>query len=56
MQQEQINIRVPKELLDRIEEHRLALEKATGLTINRSDTIRALLSAGLEAKRKELGI
>lgn len=48
-----ITIRLPSELLDKVESYRQDLEKTTGLTINRADAIRALVAAGLEVKTKE---
>lgn len=51
--QKQINIRLPEDLLNQVEAYRDRVEKATGLTVNRSDAIRVLLAAGLEVKAKE---
>lgn len=48
--QKHITIRLPEDLLDKVEKYRQKLEKTSGLTINRADTIRALIAAGLEAK------
>lgn len=50
---QQINIRLPSDLLDQVEAYREKVEKATGLTVNRSDAVRVLLAAGLKAKDKE---
>lgn len=52
--QKQINIRLPEDLLDQVEAYREKVEKATGLTVNRSDAVRVLLAAGLKVKAKEM--
>lgn len=53
--QTNINTRVTQDMLDRIEAFRERVNQATGLGINRSDAIRLLISAGLDAKEKESG-
>lgn len=53
MQQAQLNVRLPQDLLDQVEAYRQKLEQATGLTVNRSDAVRVLLATGLETKAKE---
>lgn len=53
--QTNINTRVTQDMLDRIEAFRERVNQATGLGVNRSDAIRLLISAGLEAKEKEAG-
>lgn len=52
--QTNINTRVTQDMLERIEAFKEHLNKATGLGINRSDAIRLLITAGLDAKDKEL--
>ena len=51
--QKQINIRLPEELLDQVEDYREKVSKSTGLAVNRSDAVRVLLAAGLKVKAKE---
>lgn len=51
--QTNINTRVTQDMLDRVEAFRERTNQATGLGINRSDAIRLLIAAGLDAKEKE---
>ena len=51
--QTNINTRVTQEMLNRVEAFRERTNQTTGLSINRSDAVRLLIAAGLEAKEKE---
>jgi len=53
--QQHLTVRLPQDLLARVEAYRQRLEKTTGLTVNRADTLRVLIAAGLDAKTKEDG-
>ncbi|EGH97147.1 hypothetical protein PLA106_13682 [Pseudomonas amygdali pv. lachrymans str. M302278] len=49
-----LTMRLPTELLGRIDAFSTALANKTGLDIKRADVIRLLLTAGLEQKEKDL--
>lgn len=49
-----ITVRLPAELIARIDAHAAKLARATGLDVNRSEAVRLLLERGLkEGERKE---
>jgi len=45
-----VNMRLPNDLHERVQEYRARLEKETGLPVSRSDALRLLVEAGLAAK------
>jgi len=54
MKQTHINLRLPLPMIEQIERYREYLENTTGLPVNRSDAIRLLVKAGIDAKAKEM--
>lgn len=51
---EHINLRLPKDLLDRIDSYRNHLKNTTGLEVKRSDALRVVIAVGLDVKEKEI--
>lgn len=49
-----VTMRLPIDLLDRIEAFSKDLSQKTGLDVKRSDVVRLLLTAGLDQKEKDL--
>ncbi|MGQ4879810.1 hypothetical protein ACOJCM_14690 [Billgrantia sp. LNSP4103-1] len=48
-----INLRLSAELLERVEAHRLELEKLTRQSVTRAAALRSLIDAGLEFVEKK---
>lgn len=49
-----LTMRLPPELVDRIDAFSKAMANKTGLDVRRSDVIRLLLTTGLDQKEKDL--
>lgn len=50
-----LTLRVPTELLAKVETYQAAVEEQTGIPVKRADALRAALETGVDAKLKELG-